>query len=49
VPVLRALRDTLPQREDYIDTGKVRRVFRNLPLESLHRCLQGGRGGDVRG
>jgi protein-disulfide isomerase len=33
----RFFRDTLPQlQKEYIDTGKVRQVFRNLPLESLH-------------
>ena len=34
----RYVRDALPQiARDYIDTGKVRYVFRNLPLESIHK------------
>jgi protein-disulfide isomerase len=33
----RFFRDTMPQIEqDYINTGKVKYVFRNLPLESIH-------------
>jgi protein-disulfide isomerase len=33
----RYTRDTLPQlMRDYIDTGKVKYIFRNLPLESIH-------------
>ncbi len=33
----RYVRDTYPRvAADYIDTGKIRYVFRNLPLESLH-------------
>ncbi len=38
MPVLRrhAL-NTLPElAKDYINTGKIRYVFRNLPLESIH-------------
>ena len=34
----RYVRDTLPQiARDYVDTGKVRYVFRNLPLESINK------------
>jgi protein-disulfide isomerase len=34
----RHVRDTVPQiQKDYIDTGKVRYVFRDLPLESIHK------------
>jgi protein-disulfide isomerase len=33
----RFYRDSLTQiQKDYIDTGKIRYVFRNLPLESIH-------------
>jgi protein-disulfide isomerase len=34
----RYVRDALPQiARDYIDTGKVRYVFRNFPLDSIHK------------
>jgi protein-disulfide isomerase len=34
----RHVRDTVPQLDkDYIQTGKVRYVFRDLPLESIHK------------
>ena len=34
----RHVRDTIPLlHKEYIDTGKVRYVYRNLPIESIHR------------